>query len=71
LGFAGADVDPALVTAGVLRAAMPTITVYPMIAAQYGQGVPAAVAMLVMTISAFFTLGTLLWMPGLLPGSLR
>jgi malonate transporter and related proteins len=68
LGYASADVDPALVAAGVLLAAMPTMTVYPILAAQYGQGAPAAVAMLVMIISAFFTLGTLLWMLGLLPG---
>jgi malonate transporter and related proteins len=68
LSFAGAAVDPALVAAGVLLAAMPTMTIYPILAAQYGEGAPAAVAMLVMTISAFFTLGALLWLLGLLPG---
>jgi malonate transporter and related proteins len=68
LGLAGVAVDPDLVAAGVLLAAMPTMAIYPILAAQYGQGAPAAVAMLMMTIIAFFTLGVLLWSLGLLPG---
>ena len=36
--------------------------------AQYGQGAPAAVAMLAMTVGAFFTIGGLLWLLGLVPG---
>ena len=43
LGLAGVAVDPAMVAAGVLMAAMPAMGVYPILAGQYGQGAPAAV----------------------------
>jgi predicted permease len=70
LGLAGAAVDPTMAAAGVLIAATPAMGIYPILAAQYGQGAPAAVAMLAMlamTVGAFFTLGGLLWMLGLSP----
>jgi hypothetical protein len=56
-----------MMAAGVLAAAMPAMGVYPILAAQYGQGAPAAVAMLAMTVAAFFTIGALLWLLGLVP----
>ncbi len=65
IAFAGFTVDPALARAGVLMAAMPAMGVYPVLAAQYGQGPTAAVAMLVMTLLSFFTVGGLLWALGL------
>lgn len=64
LGVAGVAVDPTMAAAGVLLAAMPAMGVYPILAAQYGQGAPAAVAMLAMIVAAFFTIGGLLWMMG-------
>jgi malonate transporter and related proteins len=67
LAVAGVAVDPTLIAAGVLAAAMPAMGVYPILAEQYGQGGPAAVAMLAMTIAAFFTIGGLLWVLGLVP----
>ena len=67
LASAGVAVDPTMMAAGVLAAAMPAMGVYPILAAQYGQGAPAAVAMLAMTVAAFFTIGALLWLLGLVP----
>lgn len=66
-GFAVLAVDPTIAAAGVLLAAMPAMGVYPILAGQYGQGAPAAVAMLAMTVAAFFTIGGLLWLLGLVP----
>jgi malonate transporter and related proteins len=65
LALAGVRVDPAMAAAGVLIAATPAMGIYPILAAQYGQGATAAVAMLAMTLGAFFTLGGLLWALGL------
>ena len=42
--------------------------VYPVLAAQYGQGPAAAVAMLAMTLLAFFTVGGLLAALAVFPG---
>ena len=67
LGLAGAAVDPVMAAAGVLMAAMPAMGVYPILARQYGQGAPAAAAMLAMTVAAFFTIGGLLLLLGLVP----
>ena len=64
LGALGFALDGDLVAAGVLLAAMPAMGVYPILAAQYGEGPPAAVAMLAMTVLSFFTLGGLLWALG-------
>lgn len=61
LRVAGVPVDPELAAAGVLVAATPAMGIYPILAAQYGQGATAAVAMLAMTLGSFFTLGGLLW----------
>lgn len=64
LGLAGFAPEGDLAVAGVLLAAMPAMGVYPILAAQYGEGPPAAVAMLAMTVLSFFTLGGLLWALG-------
>ena len=63
-GALGFDLDDDLVAAGVLLAAMPAMGVYPIIAAQYGEGPPAAVAKLAMTALSVFTLGAFLWALG-------
>ena len=60
LGLAGFAPEGDLAVAGVLLAAMPAMGVYPILAAQYGEGPPAAVAMLAITVLSFFTLGGLL-----------
>jgi len=56
-------------TAAVLMAAMPMMGIYPILAQAYGQEDFAAPAMLVATVSSFFTLSALLWLLRQLPGS--
>jgi malonate transporter len=46
-------------------AAMPAMSIYPILARQYGQGEVAAAAMLTMTVLAFATVNALLWLLGL------
>ena len=53
--------DPALQMAVVLMAAMPMMSIYPTLAQAYGKEDFSAVALLVTTISSFFTLSALLW----------
>jgi malonate transporter len=67
LGWAGVAVDPVLARAGVLMAAMPAMGVYPVLAAEYGEGPTAAAAMLAMTLASFFTVGALLWLYAAFP----
>lgn len=64
VGAAGIAVEPDLFAAGVLLAAMPAMGVYPILAAQYGEGPPSAMALLAMTVFSFFTLAALLWVLG-------
>lgn len=64
LGALGLGLDPDLVAAGVLLAAMPAMGVYPILAAQYGEGPSAAASMLAMTLLSFLTLGAALWLLG-------
>lgn len=61
----GVTLDPVLVSAGVLTAAMPVMGVYPILAAQYGQGPQAAVVMLATTVGGFVTIAGLLLVLGL------
>ncbi len=68
IALAGFAVDPDLARAGVLMAAMPAMGVYPVLAAQYGEGAVAAVAMVAMTVLSFFTVGGLLWALAAFPG---
>jgi malonate transporter len=53
--------DPALRTAAVLMAAMPMMSIYPILAQAYGEEDFAAAALLVTTVASFFTLSCLLW----------
>ncbi|MFT3975363.1 MAG: AEC family transporter [Amaricoccus sp.] len=64
LWFAGVALDPAMVRAGVLMAAMPVMGVYPVLAAQYGEGAPAAMVMLATTVGGFVTIAGLLLVLG-------
>ena len=53
--------DPALRMAAVLMAAMPMLSIYPILAQAHGQEDFSATALLVTTVSSFFTLSGLLW----------
>ena len=52
--------SPDLTRALTLSAAMPAITIYPLLAQRHGRGDDAALALLVMTLLSFFTLTALL-----------
>ncbi len=54
--------DPMLVQAAILMAAMPAMGFYPILARQYGQQGPAALAMLVMTVLSFPSISFVLWL---------
>ncbi|WP_235040809.1 AEC family transporter [Vreelandella profundi] len=63
------DIDPLYKVGAILFAAAPMISIYPLIGQRYGAGGMSAAAMLVATISSFFTLSLiigLLTMEGLL-----
>jgi malonate transporter len=54
--------DPSLRMAAVLMAAMPMMSIYPILAQRYGlEGVSAA-ALLVTTVASFFSLGGFVWL---------
>lgn len=53
--------SPELKSAAILMAAMPMMSIYPMLAQAYGQEDVAAPALLVTTLASFFTLSCLLW----------
>ncbi len=57
-----APLDPALRLAAVLMAAMPTMSIYPILAQAYGQEERSAAALLVTTIASFFSLNAVLWL---------
>ncbi|MBP7000376.1 AEC family transporter [Amaricoccus sp.] len=59
-GRMGLAVAPDLAKAVVIMAATPAMGIYPILAGQYGEGRPAALAMLAMTVCAFATLNALL-----------
>jgi malonate transporter len=54
--------DPALATAAVLMAAMPMLSIYPILAQAYGEEDLSATVLLLATIASFFTLSALLWL---------
>lgn len=54
--------EPKLVVAAVLMAAMPMLGVYTILAQRYGQEDRSAAALLLTTTAAFFTLSGLLWL---------
>jgi malonate transporter len=59
--------DPTLRMAAVLLAAMPMMSIYPILAQAYGQEDFSATALLICTIASFFTLSGLLWVLHHLP----
>lgn len=59
--FGAGEMDPALRMAAVLMAAMPMMGIYPTLAQAHGQEDAAAVALLLTTVSSFFTISGLLW----------
>lgn len=56
----GLTVSPAIVQAGILLAAMPTMSVYPVLAQRHGQEVPAAASLLLTTLGSFVSVNALL-----------
>jgi malonate transporter and related proteins len=62
-----APLDPALRMAAVLLAAMPTMSIYPILAQAYGREDRSAAALLITTIASFFTLSALFWLGEHLP----
>jgi malonate transporter len=54
--------DPALATAAVLLAAMPMLSIYPILAQAYGEEDLSATVLLLATVASFFTLSALLWL---------
>lgn len=56
-----APLDPALRNAGVLMAAMPMMSIYPMLAQPYGFADRSAAALVLATVASFLTLSALLW----------
>ncbi len=53
--------DPSLRTAAMLLAAMPTMSIYPILAQSYGEEDLGATALLVTTVASFFSLSGLIW----------
>jgi hypothetical protein len=53
--------DPELRLAAVVMAAMPMMSIYPILAQGYGQQDFAATALLLTTVASFFTLSGMLW----------
>ncbi|CAD5375147.1 Permease [Rubrivivax sp. A210] len=58
----GPALDPSLRTAALVIAAMPMMSIYPILAQAYGKEDLAAAALLVTTLASFFTLSGLLWL---------
>ena len=61
-------IDPLLRTAAVLLAAMPMLSVYPVLAQKYDQEEFCAAALLAATVTSFFTISALIWGLGELDG---
>jgi hypothetical protein len=57
-----APLDPALLAAGVLMAAVPMLGIYPILSQSYGLAERSAAALLVTTASSFLTLTAGLWL---------
>jgi predicted permease len=57
-----APVEPALLEAGILMAAVPMLGIYPILAQAYGLAERSAAALLVTTASSFLTLSAVLWL---------
>jgi len=61
-------VDSSLKISAVLLAGMPMLGIYPLLAQRHGQEGFCAAALLVTTVSSFFTISLILWGMGELPG---
>eukprot|EP01032_Pedospumella_encystans_P006944 gene6944-8324_t len=57
-----APLEPELRNAAVLMAAMPMMSIYPILALPYGFGDRAAAALVLATVGSFATLNALLWL---------
>jgi predicted permease len=57
-------IDPLLRTAAVLFAAMPMLSVYPVLAQKYHHEDVCAAALLATTVTSFFTISALIWVMG-------
>lgn len=71
VGFMLMWVDPmatSLKISAVLLAGMPMLGIYPLLAQRHGQQGFCAAALLVTTVSSFFTISLILWAMGQLPG---
>ena len=62
------SVDPQLRNAGIAFAAMPMLSIYPIVALKYGLESFCAAVLLAATVSAFFTISAVLWLLGGFPG---
>lgn len=54
--------DPTLFQAAILMAAMPMLSIYPVLSVAYGLEQRSAAALLLTTIASFFTINALLWL---------
>jgi hypothetical protein len=54
--------DPKLLSAAILMAAMPMLGIYTILAHRYGQETKSAAALLLATMVSFFSLSGLLWL---------
>ena len=59
--------DPDLRMAAIVMAAMPMLSIYPILAQIYGQEDFSAAALLIATAASFFTLSGLLWVLRVVP----
>ena len=50
-----------MLAAGIVMAAMPSMSIYPVLAERYGEGDSAAAIMFATTVLSFVTLTALLW----------
>jgi malonate transporter len=61
-------IDPSLKISAVLLAGMPMLGIYPLLAQRHGQEGFCAAALLITTVTSFFTISLILWAMGELPG---
>jgi malonate transporter len=57
-----APMQPALRSAALLMAAMPMLSIYPILAQAYGEADRSATALLICMVASFFTLSTWMWL---------
>ena len=57
-----APMEPSLRSAALLMAAMPMLSIYPILAQAYGEADRSATALLICMVASFFTLSTWMWL---------